>query len=92
MGLAITAALLLTLGAAPLGSPTHVGYVVRYNPGVMEGRAAAHDAPPAPCYVAYTLAHDQDMARLWLQIAGRAGRSGASWSIFPTTARGTGSR
>lgn len=72
-GLVATAALVLALGAAPLGPSTHVGYVVYYNPGVMEGRALAHDAPAVGCYVAYTLAHDQDMARLWVQIAGPRG-------------------
>lgn len=43
----------------------------------MEGRAKAHDpayaTAPAPCYVAYTLAKDADMAKLWLRIAGPAG-------------------
>jgi len=53
--------------------PDHVGYVVRYDPGMMEDRARAHHAPPAPCYAAYTLARDADMARLWLHIVGPAG-------------------
>lgn len=73
MGLVATVLLVLALGAAPPGPPTHVGYVVRYAEHVMEGRAAAHDAPDVPCYVAYTLAHDRDMARLWVQIQGPRG-------------------
>lgn len=82
MGLVRAALLILALGAghvAPpaLRPPDHVGYVVYYNPGVMEGRARANDPAyathPAPCYVSYTLAHDRDMARLWLRIAGPAG-------------------
>lgn len=75
MGLA-SAALILALGvgqfAPPARPPDHTGYVVYYGQGVMEGRAAANDPAyathPAPCYVAYTLARDQDMARLWLRI------------------------
>lgn len=75
MGLA-SAALVLALGAGLLAQPSrppdHTGYVVYYNPGVMEGRARANDPAyetnPAPCYVAYTLAHDRDMGRLWLRI------------------------
>lgn len=73
MGLAATALLALAIGAAPLGPPDHIGFAVRYDPGVMEGRARARDAPPAACYVAYTLAHDDDMARLWLRVEGPAG-------------------
>lgn len=73
MGLILQAALALALGAAPLGPPDHMGFAVRYDPGVMEERAQAHDAPPAGCYVAYTLARDQDMARLWLRVEGPAG-------------------
>lgn len=75
MGLA-RLALVLALGAGavqPARSPNHVGYAVRYGPGVMESVARTRHAPPAPCYVAYTLAGDQDMARLWLRIQGPAG-------------------
>lgn len=70
-GLVATAALALALGAAPARAQT--GYAVYYNPGVMEERARVRNAPPAECYVAYTLAHDDDMARLWLRVAGPAG-------------------
>jgi hypothetical protein len=84
MGLASAALVILALGFGQVVPPSpierppdHVGYVVRYGPGVMEGRAAANDpaysTAPAPCYVAYTLAQDRDMARLWLRIAGPAG-------------------
>lgn len=72
MGLA-RLALILALGAGIARPPDHVGYAVMYGPHVMEGRVKAHDAPPAPCYVAYTQAHDQDMARLWLRVEGPAG-------------------
>jgi hypothetical protein len=75
MGLA-RFALVLALGAGAVQMarpPDHTGYAVRYDPGVMERRAKARHAPPAPCYVAYTLATDADMARLWLRIAGPAG-------------------
>jgi hypothetical protein len=75
MGLA-RLALVLALGAGimqPARSPNHVGYAVRYGPGVMESVARTRHAPPMPCYVAYTLAGDQDMARLWLRIQGPAG-------------------
>lgn len=66
------AALVLALGI--WGPPDHAGYAVRYAPHVMEDRARARGAEgKAPCYVAYTLAHDQDMGRLWLRIAGPAG-------------------
>jgi len=80
MGLVVKAALVLALGAQPAvyraqtaRPPDHVGFVVMYGPGVMEDRVRAHHAPPAPCYVAYTLAHDRDMARLWLHIEGPVG-------------------
>lgn len=82
MGLARLALVILALGAGHVAPPTtrppdHVGYVVYYNPGVMEGRARANDpnyaTHPAPCYVSYTLAHDRDMGRLWLRIAAPRG-------------------
>jgi len=77
MGLASAAVLILALGAGAVRPPDHVGYAVMYAENVMEGRAAAHDphyaTAPAPCYVAYTLAHDADMARLWVRVEGPAG-------------------
>lgn len=72
MGLA-RLALILALGVGAVRPPDHVGYAVMYAPHAMEARARAHHAPPAPCYVAYTLAHDADMARLWLRVEGLAG-------------------
>lgn len=76
MGLIAKALVVLALGAGAMQSarpPDHIGFAVRYDPGVMERRAAAHHAPLASCYVAYTLARDQDMARLWLRVEGPAG-------------------
>lgn len=73
MGLAATAALLLALGAAPLGPPDHVGYAVRYAPHVMARVARNRDIPAEPHMVAYTYATDSDMGRLRLRIAGPAG-------------------
>lgn len=80
MGLASAALVVLALGVgqfAPARPPDHVGYIVYYGPRVMEARARANDpnyaTAPAPCYVSYTLAHDRDMGRLWLRIAGPAG-------------------
>lgn len=81
MALARLALVILAMGAGavqPLARPPdHTGHVLYYAPGVMEGRAAANDpayeTAPAPCYVSYTLAHDKDMARLWLRVEGPAG-------------------
>src|SRR6185503_17436685 len=73
MGLASAAVLILALGAGAVRPPDHTGFAVMYAPHVMEARAKAHHAPPAPCYVAYTMAHDADMARLWLRVQGPAG-------------------
>lgn len=73
MGLARLALLILALGASPSRPPDHIGYAVRYAPGVMARVARVRHAPRAPCYVAYTLAHDEDIGRLWLRIQGPAG-------------------
>lgn len=71
MGLARAALIILALGAGR--PPDHVGYVARYAPGVMEHVARVRHAPPVPCYVAYTLARDEEIGRLWLRIQGPAG-------------------
>lgn len=68
MGLA-TAALVLALGAGP----DHTGYAIRYDPGVMERMADVRGIPRQPCMVAYTLARDDDMGRLWLRVKGPVG-------------------
>jgi hypothetical protein len=59
-----------------------------YAPNVMEARAKAHHAPPALCYVAYTLAHDEDMARLWLRVEGPAGTLECLVVDLPDDSRG----
>lgn len=72
--------------------PDHVGYAVMYAEHVMEGRAAAHDplykTAPAPCYVAYTLARDSDMARLWLRVQGPTGTLDCLVVDLPDDGRG----
>ena len=78
MGLA-NAALVLVLGAGLLAPPSrppdHVGYVVRYGPGVM-GRVARHRGIAwQPHMAAYTFARDEDMGRLHLHIKGPVGEA-----------------
>lgn len=80
MGLA-SAALILALGAGSLlppqteRPPDHVGYVVRYGPGVMGRVADNRGIAWAPHMAAYTFARDADMGRLWLHVAGPAGEA-----------------
>ena len=75
MGLARLVLVVLALGAAPARLPDHVGYAVRYNPGVMGHTADVRGIAWAPHMAAYTFARDQDMGRLWLHIVGPAGEA-----------------
>lgn len=78
MGLA-RLAIIVCIGAGLLGAPArpadHVGYAVRYGPGVMGRTASNRGIAWQPHMAAYTFARDEDMGRLWLHIQGPAGEA-----------------
>jgi hypothetical protein len=67
-GLAIQAALLLSMGVGPIN--WQEGRAVRYAPKVMDRVAFNRGIAPAPCMVAWTHAQARDMGETWLTIEG----------------------
>jgi len=72
----------LALGAGPsaytaqtVRPPDHVGFAVRYSPGVMESVARRRGIPWQECMVAWTYARDKDIGRTWLHVEGPAGEA-----------------